>query len=517
MKIATKLNLVFLLMLALGLGSGLLSFISSRQASYQIERVGLAHQEYERYLSLSNHTYQLFKQYGDKLITGQSDGSGSKEALIEAIKVDIAAIRRLIGQKIDLVGEEKIGELETIAEIERTIEPLIAALKSLADSDRAIKDQWSTLSMILNNQIDRDFKTMIEAALAAGAQEVSEVLAMVQREQLTYQSMAATSALVALILVLGSLAMVYQQITLAVQRLLAGVRAYIDGEHQRRIKMLGRDELAEIGSAFDTLADQVTAQTNRLTDENVKLEQVVAERTQELERMLDEAKRAAHYRRRMLADVSHELRTPLTIIQGEADVALRGKTKNLDTYKDALQRTREAASHTARLVDDLLFVARVEADRVRLTVGTVDLLAVSRELAGTFTRPVILESELDQALLRGDSVRIRQAILILIENARHHGGATITLRLDTSPDGFRIAVEDDGPGLSDEEKASAFERFFRGSNAGERYAEGAGLGLPIARSIAEAHGGRIILEDRPGGGLIAALMLPAQPKLKAVS
>ena len=97
---------------------------------------------------------------------------------------------------------------------------------------------------------------------------------------------------------------------------------------------------------------------------------------------------------------------------------------------------------------------------------------------------------------------------VLLDNARHHGGDWVGIELHTQADGYRIAIEDTGPGMTDEEKSLAFERFYRGSNAAERYREGAGLGLPVAQSIAQAHGGNIQLFDRAAGGLKAVLSLP---------
>ncbi|MGI9434978.1 MAG: sensor histidine kinase [Geminicoccaceae bacterium] len=519
MKIASKLKLALLLMLSLGLGGSMLSVWSARQASFQVERVNLAHRVYEGYLSLSSNTYQLFKQYGDKFIVGRSDGSGSKERLIAEIRADIAHIRELIGQEIDLVGDEEIEELALLSNIERTIEGLIASLASMSDTasgDQLSKDWWA-LSQLLNSDIDRDFHDMIEAALEEEAEEVEETWQAIQEEQIVYQIIAGMAALIAIAATLASIWMVHRQISLAVQRLLSGVRRFIDGDFSHRIGLKGRDELAEIGAAFDMMAERVAANTETLTSQNVELERVVKDRTRQLETMLQDVKRAEANRRRMLADVSHELRTPLTIIRGEAEIALRGEPKAPAEYQEALTRTCDAATHTARLVDDLLFVAKSESGHARLALGEFDLRALLADVAQTFNNAVSLVTDLEEAPLRGDPDRLRQAVLILLENARHHGGTDILMRLDEAPGGYRVAVEDDGPGMSDVEKSSAFERFFRGSNAAERYSEGVGLGLPVALSIAEAHGGTISLEDRPGGGLVAAMMLPRQPTLKAVS
>ena len=127
-----------------------------------------------------------------------------------------------------------------------------------------------------------------------------------------------------------------------------------------------------------------------------------------------------------------------------------------------------------------------------------------------------VETGADAAPMQGDPDRIGQALMVLLENARHHGGDDILVRLDAAPEGWRVAVEDNGAGMSDEDKAHAFERFYRGASAAGRYSSGVGLGLPIARAIAQAHKGSVTLEDRPDGGLIASLILPRKLRLEAV-
>ena len=134
-----------------------------------------------------------------------------------------------------------------------------------------------------------------------------------------------------------------------------------------------------------------------------------------------------------------------------------------------------------------------------------------------FTGDAELIADVDAAPMRGDAARLQQALMTLLENARRHGGKAIALRISRAPDGYRVAVDDDGPGMTDDEKNKAFERFFRGSNTAGQYKDGLGLGLPIALSIVQAHGGDIELADRPGGGLIAAMILPSRPSLRAVA
>ncbi|MEO1092586.1 MAG: HAMP domain-containing sensor histidine kinase [Pseudomonadota bacterium] len=519
MKIVTRLQLFFLLMLALCLAGAGLSLWSQRQAQHSVERINLAHQVYDGYLSLSSHTYQLFKQYGDTMLVGDRDFGVEKIQLTRRIRGDIARIRQLIGTEIDLVGEEEIEELEFIGAIEVKIEQLVAALDRVTEATEPgdVASRWGELSRILHDDIDRDFHSMIDTALEEEVREVEETRAEVRQRLVISQVLSIVFAASAAVLCALCLVAINRQVTKPAQRLLNAVRRFSDGDLKHRVALPGTDELAEIGRTFDQMAASIAARTASLSSENAQLDQAVRERTAQLERLLEESRRSDQNRRRMLTDVSHELRTPLTIIQGEADIALRGREKSPDVYRDALVRTREAAAHTARIIDDLLFVARNESGEARLVVTDVDLVELSHDVAATYDRSLELVTDLRHAPIRGDAARIRQAVLVLLDNAHHHGGSNVVLRLDHTPGGYRIAVEDDGPGMSDTEKASAFERFFRGSNAARRYGEGLGLGLPIGLAIAEAHGGTITLQDRSGQGLVASILLPRQPKLRAVS
>ncbi|MEO1018182.1 MAG: HAMP domain-containing sensor histidine kinase [Pseudomonadota bacterium] len=519
MRLLTKLHVFFVIMLALSLSGAVLSIWSARQANFQIERMNLAHDSYETHLALSSHTYQLFKQYGDALIIGDHDNGAGERELIRNIRADVARIRRIIGLEIDLVGEEEIEELQALAEIENKIEDLISALERILElpSPSEFSATWAQLSQILDDEIDRDFRAMIEAALQEEAREVEETRAEAQQHLILYQIIAGIFSVIAMLIALTSLWTMRKQFSEPVQQLIEGVRSFSDGDMDRRVGLKGHDELSEIGAIFDMMAERVVEKTQTLAAQNIALERAVTERTQQLERLLEEAKSAEGNRRRMLTDVSHELRTPLTVIRGEADIALRGEDKSLDDYREALIRSRDAAVHTSRLVDDLLFVARNETGRARLVFEEVDLLAVVNDLSHNLGQDVPIVTDLTEAALRGDAGRLRQAILVLLDNARLHGGTETIIRLDQTPDGFRVAVEDNGAGMSDADKESAFVRFFRGSNAAERYREGLGLGLPIALSIAQAHGGSITLEDRPGGGLIGSIFLPRYPKLRTVA
>jgi two-component system, OmpR family, sensor kinase len=293
--------------------------------------------------------------------------------------------------------------------------------------------------------------------------------------------------------------------------LLAGANQLSAGNFDARIGLRGTSEIAEIATVLDEMATKVALRERGLAEQNAALELAVAARTETLAQLLAEAKTAEEGRRQMLADVSHELRTPLTIIQGESDVALRGAEKTPAEYREALTRARDAAAHTATLVNDLLFVARSEVGRVRLNLEDCNLHDLVAQAARIVDRKIHVFHDLKPMRARVDPLRLRQAVIALVQNARLHGGGDIRVRAIRISDGYRIAVEDNGPGMSEADREQAFDRFFRGSNAAETYGEGTGLGLPVVRAIALAHGGTARLEAHPEGGTIAIIDLPKAP------
>lgn len=515
MKLVTQLRLALLLLLSFGLCGAALQMWNAQQSRTHIKRINLSHTIYEGYLALESHTYQLFKQYGDAIIIGDANQRASKNALIEKISDDVKSMRALINSKTDLAGAESENEQATLTTIEKTVSDLIMRLDQFSPTGSGeLSSDWERLSRLLNDDIDGNFRELIRSALAAELTDLETTGDVVDRAILLQQGITVLFGLAAIIATWMVVAMLNRRITTPINTLANGVRHFGEGYDSYRISLPGKDELSEIASSFNIMAAKVEEKNQTLASEKERLQRAVEERTQQLSVMVGDLKRIDTGRKNMIADVSHELRTPLTIIKGEADIALRGGLKEISVYTDALERTREAANHTARLVDDLLFVARTEAGEIRLKLADVDLCRVAREAHATFGPDAQLSIDTVTAPTRVDAGRIQQALIVLLENARHHGGGNIQLNLGDTAGGYFFAVEDTGPGMTDDEKSQAFERFYRGSNAAERYGDGAGLGLPVAQSIARAHGGTITLRDRPGGGLIAALWLPGKLRLE---
>ena len=223
-----------------------------------------------------------------------------------------------------------------------------------------------------------------------------------------------------------------------------------------------------------------------------------------------EQRRASEARlRRFVADASHELRTPLTSIRGYAELFRRGADSRPEDLARSMAAIETEAVRMGVLVDDLLLLARLDQGRPleREPVNLADVAAQAVEAARAIEpeRRVALEVDGDVALA-GDGGRLRQVLDNLLENARVHAppDTTTTVRLARVGDEVELTVADDGPGLSPDARARAFERFYRDDDARSRDTGGAGLGLAIVAAIVAAHGGTVAVDDDGGGASITA-------------
>ena len=219
-----------------------------------------------------------------------------------------------------------------------------------------------------------------------------------------------------------------------------------------------------------------------------------------------------------LADVSHELRTPLTVLRGNAQVGLALGAEG--EQKQLLEEVVGESKRMSRMVEELLFLARSDSSPPSLEPETVSIPPLMSDLAGRATvlareRGATLETDIRaEGVLRADPNRLEQAVLILVDNAIKYGppGGTVTLRSAVTRAGeLRITVEDQGPGIPREDLPRVFERFYRVDKARSRRMGGSGLGLPIAKTIVEAHGGHITAESRARHGTRMSIHLPLAP------
>jgi signal transduction histidine kinase len=284
-------------------------------------------------------------------------------------------------------------------------------------------------------------------------------------------------------------------------------------------------EFWRLGEAFNTMARELSDYRKNLHDINVSLEATVEERTRALRTSNRKLANVDINRRKLLADISHEFRTPLTVIRGESEIALRGENKNMNDYRASFKRIMEQADNTTRLVDDLLFIARVDAGEPRLRIQPVAIASMIDATCEEFSAnaeqkgiSIKQSCEDKKAIVRGDAGRLRQVFAILADNAlrySNHGGS-VQVELTRSDTEVCVSFRDNGIGLSEEEAEMAFERFYRGDKA-EEHASGTGLGLPVAKAIVEAHNGSIKLEGKMGEGATATVTFPVENRLRVVA
>jgi len=234
--------------------------------------------------------------------------------------------------------------------------------------------------------------------------------------------------------------------------------------------------------------------------------------------MLDRLDRAFAQQRQFVSDASHELRSPLTAIRGQLEVLARSESPSAAEIHRVEEMTLTEMRRVERLVDDLLALARLD-EGVAPALREVKLGPFLSGLASGHEGVTEL-SELPDETLRIDPDLIAQVVRNLLSNASRHAGSGGRVVLSARADGagLVVSVDDDGPGIPPQQRERVFDRFHRSEQARDRASGGSGLGLGIARSIVELHGGRIWVDDSPLGGARVSFELPrSAPKLRDLS
>ena len=257
---------------------------------------------------------------------------------------------------------------------------------------------------------------------------------------------------------------VVRKLTRRLERLQAGVESLGSGDLSARVKVQGRDEVAQLAESFNRAAARI-------------------------EDLVTEQKNLLAASRHFFATASHELRTPLSRIRMAVELARDGLP---DRQRADLEGD---IGELDALIDEILEAARLESRAGRETDETVDLLALAAEECAHYD-----EAELDgePVVLQGDARLLRRLIRNLLENARRHGAPPVGLRVSRAGTGAEITVTDRGPGVPEADRERVFEPFYRAP--GSRAASGYGLGLALVRRIAERHGGEAACLPLAGGG-----------------
>ncbi|MFN3653442.1 MAG: sensor histidine kinase [Armatimonadota bacterium] len=255
----------------------------------------------------------------------------------------------------------------------------------------------------------------------------------------------------------------------------------------RRLQVTGDDELSQLASTFNGMLARLEEAFTRLAA-------------------------AYEQERRFAADASHELRTPLTVIKANTSLMLSGEWSAED-YREALRAADQAADSMGRTVQDLLLLARSDAQQLPLSTRAVSLADVLAEAERTYRgrgARLVVETPAAGPVVLGDFHYLSRLVGNLVENALRHTPETGTIRLSTNSfgDRARVVVADTGEGIPPEHLPHVTERFYRVDTARSRERGGTGLGLAICDTIARAHGGSLRVESHPGEGTTVTVELP---------
>ncbi len=487
-----------------------------------VTRIDGVHRRFEVIAELEAHANNYAEQIAEVLLLGpeqKPDFDAARAEMDEAF------------ERLSTVTRAEISTLDGIDEVQREISDvenasrlneLYKAIDRAAQRVFALQDAGQQQQAVdifrrdVEYRLSNDFEEIIEAALQDERSEVVAERAEVRAQQEAAFVGAAVLTLIALAASIYLGVSLHRSVARPMRELAAGADAIAAGRFDHRIPERGRDEFAAVSRSFNAMAEAIEEQRAGLVSAQTRLETEVASRTRELQAANERLQDLDGRRAQFLADVSHELRTPLTILRGEADFALR-RTAQPEQYRESLARIQGQAIEMGRLLDDLIAFARSDADDQGFEpeeVPAAELVRAAAQEGAVLAEPeeIIVETRLDDggARIRADQRRLRQALLIGIDNAVKYAPPGSRVLVETSQDGERlaIAISDEGQGVTDAEKPHVFDRFYRGGEGGRRGGDGLGIGLAIAKSIVERHAGTISLDNGPVRGAVLRITLP---------
>lgn len=280
----------------------------------------------------------------------------------------------------------------------------------------------------------------------------------------------------------------------------------------------------ESAAEVDELRKTIARLEHDLKDLGIELQATVDEYERvntEVEEAKEEAERANHAKSAFLASMSHELRTPLNAIINLTKFVAEGDLGEIsDAQREALQGVVGSGKHLLNLINDILDMSKIESGSLNLFIEDhVNLAEILSSVEATgkgllVDKPVVLSLDMDEnlPLIRGDRQRITQILLNLMSNAsKFTPQGSITMRAWQTEDEVVMSVQDTGSGIAETDHQFVYEAF-KQTNTGLRTAGGTGLGIPISKNLAEAHGGRLWFESEPGKGSTFFVALPVKSK-----
>lgn len=339
------------------------------------------------------------------------------------------------------------------------------------------------------------------------------------------------------LLLIGAFAgwLITRGVTRPLRNLASAADSIAAGDYSRRVEQPRDQELQQLASAFNRMAERVGASHDELASRNEELraaqaEAIAARNASEQTRV--EAQRANEAKTAFLAMMSHELRTPLSAIGGYTEILQLGLRGSLnDTQQNDLERIRSNQVHLLTIINDMLDLSQIESGQLSVHCEPVPLdevLTQVEPIVGPLVSKKRLSYEVDASVrslaVHADRERLRQVLVNLISNAARYSESGGTIRVHSSSVNGRIAihVSDTGIGIPAEKLDAIFEPFVQVDAGPTRRSGGTGLGLPISRRLAEAMSGTLLVTSEVGVGSTFTLELRAdempnqRPDLKLI-
>ena len=273
-----------------------------------------------------------------------------------------------------------------------------------------------------------------------------------------------------------------KRIVAPVKAIAGAAQQVASGDYTQRVPVESKDELGEMATAFNTMAEELEEQ-----------------------RVL---------RQRAMSDIAHELRTPLSVMQIDIESIEDGIN---EPNNENIGLLREQVIYISRLVNDLRMLALADAGELQFDMGLLDIAGlikiIANRIENTFKdRKLTLSIDIPETnlMVNGDEQRLSQVLLNLLNNASQHTpeGGCISIRCVRIGDEIHTVIKDNGEGIPEMDLPYVFDRLYRASDSRSRKTGGTGLGLSIARSLVEAHGGRIWIQSVEGKGTTITFALP---------
>jgi len=508
-----KLYLAFALLVSLAVVQATLSLWTSQTAATHVERSRIANQMLAEFIALGADKQRLKVWLAQALLI-QDQAPQTREKYLQQMQASIQTLNRLI--LLDQQLADTSADFAAINTQQQTVSILSTNISMLQYNlqQKAARQQrepldpaqtWRLLIEIFDNLEGLDLKHLIAEAieLQKSRSEQAEIRASEALQQA--RLLVLTTCITAMVLAIWLALLLARSVYRPLQQLLQGTSALAEGQLDTRLPEQGQQEFRLLARSFNQLAASLQRARNKEAQYIRQTEQIVTDRTAQLQEAIAQLQQAEQRQQRFLADVSHELRTPATTIRGEAEIALRGADKSADDYKLSLIRIVETTAELTDRIDDLLLLIRSEQNmQLHFKQQSVQSLWPQwLEQAQRFcqAQQVSCLSDTPTATVLAqqlylDPVKTAQALQILLDNAVRYGAhRPIHLAATLHQDCLQLSVSDSGIGVEPPEQAHIFQRYYRSAPARQLRPDGLGIGLALCQALLKAQHGEVKVQS----------------------